>query len=83
MQSLCVNGGRKVSGAKSIFGNYLKNPVAYCALHKGCLSVKEMKNKECLSKECFHLRKNEKHEYWNQRRILKERKKLRKRGVLV
>ena len=65
-----------MSGAKSIFGNYLKNPVAYCALHKGCLSVKEMKNKECLSKECFHLRKNE-------RRILKERKKMRKRGVLV
>lgn len=59
---------------KSIYGGKTKNPAAYCALHNGTLSVKEMKKKQCLGKQCRHLRKNEQHEYWNQRLLMKARK---------
>lgn len=59
---------------KTIYGGKPKNPVAYCALHNGSLTVKEMKKKGCLGKQCHHLQKNEQHEYWNQRQIMKARK---------
>ena len=44
---------------KTIYGGKPKNPVAYCALHNGSLTVKEMKKKGCLGKQCHHLQKNE------------------------
>lgn len=40
---------------KTIYGGKPKNPVAYCALHNGSLTVKEMKKKGCLGKQCHHL----------------------------
>lgn len=59
----------------TIFGNEAKNPVAYCTLHHGALTTKQMKLKGCLCKQCWHLRKNEEHEYWRQREIKKAKKK--------
>lgn len=59
---------------KTIYGGKPKNPVAYCAFHHGTLTVKEMKKRGCLGKECYHLQRNEQHEYWNQRAIQKARK---------
>ena len=59
---------------KTIFGSRPKKPVAYCALHCGALTVKEMKRKGCLGKQCWHLQKNEQHEYWRQRELAKVRK---------
>lgn len=56
---------------KTIYGGRPKNPAAYCALHNGSLTVKEMKKKGCLGKQCRHLRKNEQHEYWHQRLLMK------------
>lgn len=53
--------------------------VAYCKLHKVSLTVRQMKNKACLQKACFHLSKY-KHPYWEQREILKARKKAKKKG---
>lgn len=35
---------------KTIYGGKPKNPVAYCVLHNGSLTVKEMKKKGCLGK---------------------------------
>jgi hypothetical protein len=61
---------------KTIYGGKPKNPVAYCELHNGSLTVKEMKKKGCLGKQCHHLRKNKQHEYWNQRLIMKARKEM-------
>ena len=40
----------------------------------GSLTVKEMKRKGCLGKQCRHLQKNEQHEYWKQRELAKARK---------
>lgn len=48
----------------------------YCCLHCGLLTVKEMKRKNCLGKQCRHLKRFENHEYWRQRRIAKERKNI-------
>lgn len=57
-----------------------KDPIAYCwcDTHKGYLSVKLMKNHECLKKQCAFLEKYEEHPYWIQEKIKKEEKKRRK-----
>lgn len=60
---------------KIIFGGRPNNPATYCKLHCGSLTVKEMKRKGCLGKQCRHLQKNEQHEYWRQRELAKARKK--------
>lgn len=66
---------------KTIYGGKPKNPAAYCMLHNGSLTVKEMKRKSCLGKQCRHLRKNAEHEYWKQRELQKARKESSK-GIL-
>lgn len=63
---------------KTIFGGRPNNPAAYCAFHHGALTVKEMKRKGCLGKQCWHLQKNEQHEYWKQRALQKARKESRR-----
>lgn len=65
--------------SRSIFGHELKNPAAYCKYHKGSLSVKQIKAKRCLQKQCRHLLKNEEHTYWQYREEVKKIKKERRR----
>jgi hypothetical protein len=49
------------------------------------MTVKQIKNKECLRKNCWHLEKNEEHMWWKQREITKQKRESRKemfnRGV--
>lgn len=59
---------------KSIYGGSPHNPAAYCMLHHGSLTVRELKHKDCLRKQCHHLIKNDTHEYWKQRELQKQRK---------
>lgn len=59
---------------KTIFGGKPNNPAAYCRFHHGTMTVKEIKRKGCLGKQCYYLRKNEEHEYWKQRALEKARK---------
>jgi hypothetical protein len=42
------------------------------------MTVKQMKAKECLKKQCWHLVKNDGHQYWKQREVAKNKKKERK-----
>ena len=42
------------------------------------MTVKQMRAKECLQKECRYLVKNENHSYWKQREIIKQKKKTKK-----
>jgi hypothetical protein len=42
------------------------------------MTVKQMKSKECLQKQCWHLVKNEEHAYWKQRETMKQKRKDRK-----
>lgn len=51
---------------------------AYCRRKGKYLTVKQMKNKECLRQQCRHLDKKEDHPYWSQRAAEKARKKANK-----
>lgn len=54
--------------------------VAYChsKTHKGRLTVRMMKQHNCLQKQCSMLEKYEDHDYWRQREVIKARKKAKK-----
>ena len=60
-----------------------ENAVAYChnKSHKGLLTVKMMKNHECLRKQCPFLEKYEDRPYWEERILKKQKKKLQKGTV--
>lgn len=53
---------------------YAKSPCAYCKHHKCSLTVKQVKQKECLKKQCWHLKKYD-HDWWKQREAAKAKKK--------
>lgn len=64
--------------AKTLYGTIAKSPCAYCKRHHCYLTWKQIKNRKCLTKQCWHLQKNEEHEVWAQRALSKERKKMKK-----
>lgn len=63
-----------LNAEKSIYGGSPHNPAAFCRLHDGSLTVREIKHKGCLGKQCHYLIKNDEHEYWKQRELHKQRK---------
>lgn len=63
---------------KTLYACYSNNCCAYCKLHKCAMTVKQMKKKECLQKQCWHMQKNEEHPYWRQREVMKQKRKDRK-----
>lgn len=58
-----------------------KNPVGWCCLHRFTLSVKQMKRKRCLVKDCRHFRKKKEHDYWKAKERAKQARKERKNNV--
>ena len=54
-----------------------KRAVAYCKRHHCYITSTQVKHKECLNKQCYHLEKRE-HEFWKQRELKKQRRKQRK-----
>ena len=50
----------------------------YCHHHRKHLTVKQLKQHECLQKQCNHLQKNEEHGWWKQRAKRKQRRIERK-----
>ena len=64
-----------------LFGTCSSNVAAYCQLHHCFVTVKQMKCKNCLQKECWHLVKNENHQYWKQREMVKQKRKARKQAI--
>lgn len=63
---------------QTLYGCYSDNCCGYCKLHGCSMTVKQMKKKECLKKQCYHLKKNEDHPIWKQRERMKEIRKERK-----
>lgn len=61
-----------------LFHTCSNNVAAYCRHHSCFITVKQMKCKDCLQKECRHLVKNEEHQYWRQRELTKQKRKNRK-----
>ena len=61
-----------------LFGTSSNNCCAYCKLHRCSMTPKQMKTKNCLGKQCWHLVKNEQHQYLKQREVVKKKRKSRK-----
>lgn len=51
---------------------------AFCSHHRCYLTVKQVKQHECLRKQCWHLKRNEEHDWWRQREVIKQRRKSKK-----
>ena len=64
-----------------LFNTQSDNVAAYCRLHRCSMTVKQIKCKNCLQKQCFHLVKNEEHQYWKQRAMAKQKRKNRKQAI--
>ena len=63
-----------------LFNTQSDNVAGYCKLHKCNLTVKQIKCKECLGKQCWHLQRNENHDWWRQREVVKQKRKAKKSG---
>lgn len=66
---------------KCLFNSYSNNCVAYCQHHNCSMTTKQMKAKGCLQKQCWHLVKNEQHQYWKQREAIKQKRVDRKQAI--
>ena len=57
-----------------------KIPAGWCShnQHRGKLSVKQLKNHQCLKKQCPFFTKNLRHSYWEERNQIKESKRKKK-----
>lgn len=64
-----------------LFNTSSNNVAAYCRYHHCSITVKQMKCKECLNKQCRHLVKNEEHQYWRQREFVKQKRKNRRQMI--
>ena len=61
-----------------LFHSYSNNVVAYCRYHDCAMTTKQMRCKNCLDKQCRHFVKNEEHQYWRQRELIKQKRKQKK-----
>lgn len=57
-----------------------RRTIGFCWKHKCYLTATQLRQKECLKKQCNALEKYE-HEFWRQRELMKARKKS-KRAVM-
>ena len=62
---------------KTLYHGCSDNCCAYCHFHQCSMTVKQMKKKECLQKQCRHLVKNPEHAYWKLRESMKQKRKAR------
>lgn len=61
-----------------LFNTYSNNVAGYCKYHHCGMTVKQIKCKNCLGKQCWHFVKNEQHGWWAQREDTKKKRKERK-----
>lgn len=64
-----------------LFNSQSDNCCAYCQRHRCSMTARQMKAKNCLQKQCWHLVKNEEHPYWRQRENMKQKRKNRKQAI--
>ena len=61
-----------------MFNTQSNNVAGYCKHHHCGMTVKQIKCKNCLQKQCWYLVKNEQHSWWAQRSDIKQKRKARK-----
>ena len=66
---------------KSLFYTYSNNTAGYCLHHQCGVTVRQMKCKNCLQKQCRHFIKNESHGYWKQKKLIEEKKRAKKQAL--
>ena len=66
-----------------LYNTHSDNVVAYCRnpKHPYAMTVKQMRCKNCLGKQCRHLEKREEHDHWRQREVIKQKRKDRKKAI--
>lgn len=69
---------------KGLYGSeFNKNRACgYCVHHRCYLTVKQVRQHECLQKQCWYLEKNESHNWWQQREAAKQKRKARKERLV-
>ena len=67
--------GAAITAGKTIYGGRPETPAAYCHLHNGCLSVHELRRKNCLGKQCRYFEKNPAHPFWRERERIRQKRK--------
>lgn len=69
---------------QSLYNTEIKEnrAIGYCWHHHCYVSVTQLKQKECLKKQCGALEKCE-HEFWHQRELAKARKKEKKMNGVI
>lgn len=70
----------KIEMLPGLYGSTIaKNrAVGYCHFHKAALTVKTMKCKECLKKQCGAMERYGEHDFWRQHAQKKNLRKARK-----
>lgn len=61
-----------------LFGTRSDNVAGYCRRKGKYMTVKMIRGKNCLGKQCRYLDKNDAHEWWAQRDRAKQKRKARK-----
>ena len=76
----CLSEREDIQLVQGLYGSeFEKNRACgYCRHHHKYLTVKQVRQHECLQKQCWHLQKNEQHDWWRQREVIKQRRKDRK-----
>ena len=49
---------------RTLYGNFSDNCCGYCKLHHVGVTVRQMRLKQCLEKQCTHFRRLEEHPHW-------------------
>lgn len=65
-----------------LFNTQSDNIAAYCRYHKCGLTVKQIRCKNCLGKNCWYLVKNEEHSWWKQRETMKKKRQDRRERLM-
>lgn len=76
----CLSEKEGIQLVRGLYGSeFDKNRACgYCRHHRKYLTVKQVRQHECLQKQCYYLDKNENHDWWRQRAVVKQRRKAKR-----
>ena len=76
---LCVE-EKNMNLVKGLYGSEFRQDraCAFCKHHHCYLTVKQVRQHECLNKQCHYLIKKEEHSWWRQRQVTKNKRIERK-----
>lgn len=68
---------------KGLYGSEIaiNKACGFCIRHDCYLTVKMLRQHDCLQKQCYHLIKNDNHSWWKQRAMTKAKRQGRKNRI--